>query len=374
MSDFDSDGEGIFSDIDLEEIVSVAEQTEKKREEEKPTNKNAAVIEVFGSDSDEFSDFDDDESFDVEAIDAIENTYQNVSQNKVPSTSNNTSKVDTPRGKWTCTTCTLHNDSFRTKCEACGSSAPKDKVEKKQSAWPIGYTKRSFVEKKKSSKYPRSLSSFGFGVNASTTSNESRRTTTTTSTKRSAPKLSKKQSKLCRDVAENHWTLSLSYPNESSERCPVELNETMARSYVYPTNMQVREYQMEAVKSALFQNTLVVLPTGLGKTFIAAVVMYNYFRWFPEGKIVFMAPTKPLVEQQVEACYKIVGIPPEETAELRGSVPPKKRRELWFQRRVFFCTPQTFANDLQKGTCDSSVVKNIVCVVIDEAHKGTGNY
>ena len=42
--------------IDLEEIVSVAEQTEKKREEEKPTNKNAAVIEVFGSDSDEFSD------------------------------------------------------------------------------------------------------------------------------------------------------------------------------------------------------------------------------------------------------------------------------------------------------------------------------
>ena len=102
--------------------------------------------------------------------------------------------------------------------------------------------------------------------------------------------------------------------------------------------------------------------------------MYNYFRWFPEGKIVFMAPTKPLVEQQVEACYKIVGIPPEETAELRGSVPPKKRRDLWFQRRVFFCTPQTFANDLQKGTCDSSVVKKIVCVVIDEAHKGTGNY
>jgi len=87
-----------------------------------------------------------------------------------------------------------------------------------------------------------------------------------------------------------------------------------------------------------------------------------------------MAPTKPLVEQQVEACYKIVGIPPEETAELRGSVPPKKRSELWFERRVFFCTPQTFANDLQKGTCDSGVVKKIVCVVIDEAHKATGKY
>lgn len=40
---------------------------------------------------------------------------------------------------------------------------------------------------------------------------------------------------------------------------------------------------------------------GLGKTFIAAVVMYNYYRWFPLGKLIFMAPTKPLVAQQV--CY-----------------------------------------------------------------------
>lgn len=27
------------------------------------------------------------------------------------------------------------------------------------------------------------------------------------------------------------------------------------------------------------------LPTGLGKTLIAAVVMFNYFRWFPEGNV-----------------------------------------------------------------------------------------
>ena len=39
-----------------------------------------------------------------------------------------------------------------------------------------------------------------------------------------------------------------------------------------------REYQLAIVKRALFENTLVSLPTGLGKTFIAAVVMANYFR------------------------------------------------------------------------------------------------
>lgn len=42
---------------------------------------------------------------------------------------------------------------------------------------------------------------------------------------------------------------------------------------------------MAITKMALFTNTMVALPTGLGKTLIAAVVMYNYFRWFPDGKI-----------------------------------------------------------------------------------------
>jgi len=48
---------------------------------------------------------------------------------------------------------------------------------------------------------------------------------------------------------------------------------------------------------------------GLGKTFIAAVVMYNFWRWYPFSKIVFLAPTKPLVAQQIDACYEIMGIP-----------------------------------------------------------------
>ncbi|KAI5417295.1 hypothetical protein KIW84_042053 [Lathyrus oleraceus] len=30
-----------------------------------------------------------------------------------------------------------------------------------------------------------------------------------------------------------------------------------------------------------------------------------YFRWFPEEKIVFAAPSRPLVMQQIEACHNI---------------------------------------------------------------------
>ena len=77
----------------------------------------------------------------------------------------------------------------------------------------------------------------------------------------------------------------------------------------YPTNYPVRDYQFAIVSKALFKNTLVSLPTGLGKTFIAAVVMFNYYRWFPAGIVIFMAPTRPLVTQQIGACHDIVGIP-----------------------------------------------------------------
>ena len=79
------------------------------------------------------------------------------------------------------------------------------------------------------------------------------------------------------------------------------------QSYIYPTNYPIRDYQFNIVNKCLFKNTLVSLPTGLGKTFIAAVVMYNFYRWYPCKKVIFLAPTKPLVSQQVEACYNIMG-------------------------------------------------------------------
>ena len=96
-------------------------------------------------------------------------------------------------------------------------------------------------------------------------------------------------------------------------------DEEAGQLWIYPTNYPLRDYQYNIVHKALFTNTLVCLPTGLGKTFIAAVVMYNFYRWYPNGKIVFLAPTKPLVTQQIEACHNVVGIPQEHTSEMTGT-------------------------------------------------------
>ncbi|XP_068662266.1 DEAD-box ATP-dependent RNA helicase FANCM isoform X3 [Aristolochia californica] len=144
-----------------------------------------------------------------------------------------------------------------------------------------------------------------------------------------------------------------------------------AKTWIYPVNVPLRDYQFNIAKTALFSNTLVALPTGLGKTLIAAVVMYNFFRWFPEGKIVFAAPSRPLVLQQIEACHNIVGIPQEWTMDMTGQMSPSKRSKFWIVKRVFFVTPQVLEKDIQAGTC---LMRQLVLLVIDEAHRAMGNY
>ncbi|KAL7946433.1 P-loop containing nucleoside triphosphate hydrolase protein [Trichoderma barbatum] len=153
---------------------------------------------------------------------------------------------------------------------------------------------------------------------------------------------------------------------------PHQLDREAMKTWVYPTNLgPTRDYQFSIVKNSLFNNTLVALPTGLGKTFIAATVMLNFYRWTKSAKIVFVAPTKPLVTQQIDACYTIAGIPRSETTLLTGDIAPALRSDEWEKRRVFFMTPQTLLNDLSHGYADP---KSIALVVIDEAHRAVGEY
>ena len=171
-------------------------------------------------------------------------------------------------------------------------------------------------------------------------------------------------------------------------------DNNMGDSWIYPSNLPCRSYQMSIVQAALYNNTLVVLPTGLGKTFIAAVVMYNFYRWYPRGKVLFLAPTRPLVNQQIEACQKIMPFPKKDTIELTGRLPRNKRSEMWKTKRVFFATPQVVQSDIvgsrvtpgHDETEDSYLqvadtsfktdfpLEQIKLIVVDEAHKAKGKY
>lgn len=154
---------------------------------------------------------------------------------------------------------------------------------------------------------------------------------------------------------------------------PVPLDLTSSKEWIFPVDNDFpkRDYQLEISEAAIHENTLVSLPTGLGKTLIAGVVMYNYYRFFPRGKILFLAPTLPLVNQQVQACFNIMGIPETDTAVLTGKINSSRRAQLWNEKRVFYCTPQTIQFDLEASRCNPDY---FVCVVLDEAHRATGNH
>ena len=58
-----------------------------------------------------------------------------------------------------------------------------------------------------------------------------------------------------------------------------------------------RLYQETILATAALKNTLVVLPTGMGKTGIALLLAVQRLTHFPQSKILILAPTKPLAEQ-----------------------------------------------------------------------------
>ncbi len=60
-----------------------------------------------------------------------------------------------------------------------------------------------------------------------------------------------------------------------------------------PQSVERRLFQLDLAAGALKSSSLVVVPTGLGKTVIALMVLLGRIE---KGKILFLAPTKPLVE------------------------------------------------------------------------------
>jgi hypothetical protein len=81
-----------------------------------------------------------------------------------------------------------------------------------------------------------------------------------------------------------------------------------------------------------------------------------------------MAPTKPLVAQQVEACYDVMGIPQSDTSEMTGMMLPRDRKNEWESKRVFYLTPQILTNDIQSGREFFSSYRNNLLIKLLQEH------
>ena len=129
-----------------------------------------------------------------------------------------------------------------------------------------------------------------------------------------------------------------------------------------------REYQRNLADAAIEKSTLVVLPTGMGKTVIALMVMARVLEE-RGGKVVFMAPSKPLVEQH--ASFLKENLLGKNIVILTGEVPPEERAVLWVENDVIVSTPQVVANDLRNERVS---LREVNLAVFDEAHRGVGSY
>ncbi len=130
-----------------------------------------------------------------------------------------------------------------------------------------------------------------------------------------------------------------------------------------------RLFQHSISEKAYSRNTLVVLPTGLGKTIIALLVTAETL-YRTSGKVIFTAPTRPLVEQHLET-FRSLMVEGVKMGIMVGSIPPKKRCDIYLESDIIFSTPQCLANDFEKERYSPG---DIALLIVDEAHRTVGNY
>jgi ERCC4-related helicase len=134
---------------------------------------------------------------------------------------------------------------------------------------------------------------------------------------------------------------------------------------------EAREYQKRIADTAVHTNTLVVLPTGLGKTAIAIMVAAKVLEERPGSKVMILAPTRPLVLQHFHSFGEHLNLPEEAMAVLTGTVDPGDRENLWLKSTAIFATPQTVYNDVRLGRVS---LYDVALAVFDEAHRSVKDY
>jgi len=132
-----------------------------------------------------------------------------------------------------------------------------------------------------------------------------------------------------------------------------------------------RLYQQTILGTAANNNTLVVLPTGLGKTAIAFLLAALRFQQYPHSKILMLAPTKPLCEQHAETFRKHLELSEQEIIVFTGQVKPERRAELWKTAKIVISTPQGLENDVINRRI---TLEEASLLIFDEAHHATKDY
>lgn len=147
------------------------------------------------------------------------------------------------------------------------------------------------------------------------------------------------------------------------------MKEYIEHDIIQTNKIEKRLYQINIYEEVKDKNSLVVLPTGLGKTIIAILVLAHKLSL---GKrALFLAPTKPLCEQHASSVKNLTILSDDDVAVVTGETyTPRKRKEIYKKARVIVATPQTIENDIDNQLS----LNDYGLIIFDEVHRTVGDY
>ncbi|KAG2378305.1 hypothetical protein C9374_008448 [Naegleria lovaniensis] len=133
---------------------------------------------------------------------------------------------------------------------------------------------------------------------------------------------------------------------------------------------QARGYQQELVEHCKKENTIIVAPTGAGKTFIAALLIRDTLDQNPAKKILFLVNQISLVDQQATA-FQEFNIP-----RVGAFHSDKKGLKNWTEdseyHDVIVCTVQILLNSMKNN--EERIMEDVQLIIFDECHHAHSNH
>ena len=138
---------------------------------------------------------------------------------------------------------------------------------------------------------------------------------------------------------------------------------------IKPEKIEARLYQQKIAANVLKKgNSMIVAPTALGKTVIAALVAAERLQKYKKSKVLILAPSKPLTIQHEDSFHEFLMAP---CTSITGAINPTERIKRWKESRIICATPQTVESDIINGRYN---LKDVSLLVFDECHHAIGSY
>jgi Fanconi anemia group M protein len=147
----------------------------------------------------------------------------------------------------------------------------------------------------------------------------------------------------------------------------------VAHPLIKDNSIESRLYQNSIFNSSKGKNSLIILPTSLGKTVISTLICADILYNYKQSRILIMAPTRPLVLQHLISFSSFLKVLDDQKILVTGKVSPSMRKIIWDNKtiKLIFATPEVIRNDLSESRLN---LKDFGLIIFDEAHRAIKDY